>query len=464
MLKDCTSAEALFIKGNNHMSAGDPQNAEACFRNAIALEPDFAKAYTNLGVLLERDGRLAEAEQHYKRSITINPAAGKVHMNLGVLLARMKRFGEAETAYMHALKLIPTSALAWTNLGVLQGSRKEETKAESSYRKAIELDPKCRLAYFNLSYILLRQGRFEEGWRCLEARTLPAALDEALHCSRWRGEYLKGKSVVIGFESGYGDMIQFCRYATVLKTLGAARITIICHPELKALFTTLEGVDTVFAFDESFPHSKWDYWTPPLSLPYYCQTRLDSIPANLPYLRADNRLLEKWTHVLSKECAPSDFRVGVVWKGNARFENDTERSIPNLKMLESLGSITGVRFVSLQKGAGEDEAANPPVALPLLNLGPQISDFADSAAIVMNLDLVICVDTAIAHLAGALGKNCWVLLPHHMTDWRWLTARLDSPWYPKVMRLFRQPSEGGWETVIAEVREALQTLAVLRNS
>jgi ADP-heptose:LPS heptosyltransferase len=148
-----------------------------------------------------------------------------------------------------------------------------------------------------------------------------------------------------------------------------------------------------------------------------------------------------------------------VWKGNPRFENDAERSLPNLKSLETLGAVKRVRFFSLQKGAGEDEAANPPVDLPVVNLGPHISDFADSAAIVANLDLVICVDTAIAHLAGAMGKNCWVLLPDYKTDWRWLTRRNDSPWYPGVMRLFRQPRTGDWTTVVSGVRVALERFA-----
>jgi hypothetical protein len=218
-------------------------------------------------------------------------------------------------------------------------------------------------------------------------------------------------------------------------------------------------VDTVYAFDETFPPSQWDFWTPPLSMPFYCRTRLDSIPADIPYVHADRKLSEKWSSILSGQCDLCDVRVGLVWKGSTRFENDADRSLPDLKTLESLGMVAGVRFFSLQKGAGEDEATSPPVGLPLVNLGPQISDFADSAAVVVNLDLIICVDTAIAHLTGALGKDCWVLLPDYKTDWRWLTGRSDSPWYPGAMRLFRQPGMGDWATVVAEVRVALQRFA-----
>jgi Flp pilus assembly protein TadD len=457
---DLTSAETLFIEGNRHMFDGDAPKAKTCFREAIRLAPDFAEAHANLGLLLDQEGMSVEAEHHYLHSITLNPNLGKTHSNLGTLLANQKRFEEAEAAHRRALELIPDSPVAWSNLGVLQACRKQEKEAELSYRTAIELDPDYRLSYFNLSYLLLRQGRFEEGWHCLEARKWYARLERSLPCPRWRGESLKGKSLLIGFEAGHGDMIQFCRYASLLKAQGAERITLACHPALKTLFTTMDGVDAVLSFDETSPPLELDFWTPPLSMPLYCQTRLDSIPADIPYLHSDRKLSEKWSSVLSRECVPSDVRVGLVWKGNIRFENDADRSLPDLKTLEPLGAIEGVRFFSLQKGAGEDEAASPPAELPLVNLGPQISDFADSAAIVVNLDLIICVDTAIAHLTGALGKDCWVLLPDYKTDWRWLIGRIDSPWYPRRMRLFRQPRMGDWATVVAEVCLELQRLTL----
>jgi Flp pilus assembly protein TadD len=464
--KGLAYAKMLFAEGNRHMSAGNTRQAEACFREVIRLVPDSAEAaHTNLGLLLDQEGKSAEAEHHYLQSIALNPNRGKAHMDLGVLLAKQGRFEEADKAYRRALELTPNSAEAWSNMGVLQTYRKQEKEAEESYRKAMAIDPRYRLACVNLSYLLLRQGRFEEGWLRLDARDWYGQLEQRLPYPRWRGESLKGRSLLIGFEAGHGDMIQFCRYAAVLKTQGAGQIGLICHPALKSLFSTASGVDSVFAFDEDFvlPPSEWDFWTPPLSIPLYCRTRIDSIPANIPYLRADEKRLEKWSSVLSKGCTPSDIRVGLVWKGSARFENDADRSLPCLETLEPLGSGAGMRFFSLQKLAGEDEAARPPAGLPVVNLGPQISDFADSAAIVANLDLIICVDTAIAHLAGAMGKDCWVLLPDYMTDWRWLTNRNDSPWYPRGMRLFRQPRRGDWAAVVSQVRMALQSfLAVPR--
>jgi hypothetical protein len=238
----------------------------------------------------------------------------------------------------------------------------------------------------------------------------------------------------------------------------------ICHPPLKTLFASLMDVDTLIGFDEPLPSLHWDCWTPPLSIPFHCQTRLDSIPADLPYLSPERGKLEHWSSLLSQASFPADLRVGLVWKGSPLFENDADRSLPALDTLAPLGSIAGLRFFSLQKGAGEEDAAHPPTALPLVDLGPQISGFDDTAAIVANLDLVISVDTAVAHLAGAMGKPCWVLLPEYKTDWRWLSGRDDSPWYPGVMRLFRQPRMGDWTTVVAELRLALQQFTNQRTS
>ncbi len=463
VVNDLTSAEALYNEGNRRMAGDDATGAEACFQEAIRLEPGLAQVHANLALLLEQQGKPAAAEDHYRRAIALNPGLGRSYSNLGALLTNQKRFMEAEAAYGEALKLIPDFPAVWSNLGVLLACRKQEREAEECYRKAMALDPDYRLAQFNLSYLLLRQGRFEEGWRCLEARNWYACLENRLPCPRWRGESLKGRSLLIGFEAGHGDMIQFCRFAALLKAQGAARITLICHPALKTLFNSLEAPDHILAFDERLPPGDWDFWTPPFSIPYFCRIRLDSIPAEIPYLRADTKLAETWCSELDRECAPSDLRVGLVWQGSPDFENDAQRSMPSLGLLEPLGALVGVRFFSLQKGRGEAEATSPPAALHLVNLGPRMRDFADSAAIVANLDLVISVDTAMAHLTGALGKECWLLLPDYMTDWRWLTDRNDSPWYPGVMRLFRQSAMGGWRPVVTELRRALEELLQRRS-
>lgn len=447
-----TSAETLFFEGNRHMAAGDSARAEACFRAALQMAPDMAEVHANLAFLLDERGAAVEAEACYERAIALNPALSQVHLNFGTLLASHKRFDEAEAAYTRAILLAPESPAGWSNLGGLYAGMKRDAQAEVCCRQAMALDASYAKARFNLAYVLLRQGRFEEGWPCLESRDWYGALQAHLDCPRWRGESLQAKSLLIGFEAGHGDMIQFGRYAAVLKRQGAAHITLLCHPALKTLFVTLDGVDQVIAFDEAVPKTGWDCWTPLLSIPLYCQTRLDTIPAIIPYVQAAAGRIEHWRASFP---APG-IRVGLVWKGNPRFENDADRSLPGLEVLLPLGRVAGVHFISLQKGAGEDQAMHPPAGLPLLHLGSQIEDFADSAAIVASLDLVICVDTAIAHLASALGKPCWVLLPAYKTDWRWLAGRNDSPWYPGVMRLFRQSAAGNWTGVVAEVQAALE--------
>jgi hypothetical protein len=445
------AAEALFHEGNRYMQHGDFDLAERCFLDAVRVDADFAGGHANLGFVCERRGDATRAETCYRRSLELDPSYPETHLNLGVLLAARKRFHEAELAYTSALMLRPDSVAAWSNLGVLYACAKREREAEACYRVALNLDPAHVNARFNLGYLLLRRGAFAEGWECFDARDWYGALQAKLTFPRWRGEPLEGKSLLIGYEGGHGDMIQFCRYASVLKGKGASCIALMCHPPLKALFAQLAAVDRVIAFDEPLPTSGWDYWTPLLSVPYHCKTRVDSIPSAIPYLHAPPERLSRWQGVLPGE----GLRVGLVWKGSPHFENDADRSLPSLAALAPLGTLAGITLISLQKGEGEDEAAHPPAGMRLLNLGPRMTDFADTAAIIAQLDLVICVDTAVAHLAGAMGKPCWILLPYYKTDWRWLKDRDDSPWYPRVVRLFRQTVSGEWSDVVADVVRAV---------
>jgi Tfp pilus assembly protein PilF len=450
-----SEAEPLFFEGTRALSAGDLAAAGTALRKAIDLVPDFAEAHANLALTLEKQQDLSGAEACYRKSISFNSGIARTHLNLGVLLSAQKRFHDAEAAYLKSLSLDGQSAVAWSNLGVLHACMKREIEAERCYQTAMDFDPEYKLARFNFSYLLLRQGRFEEGWQCFEARDWYAAFAQETNCPRWQGEPLAGKSLLIGYEAGHGDMIQFGRYAAELKKHGAIHITMVCHPALKRLFSTLKGVDRVAPFDEAIPATGFDYWTPLLSVPYRCATRLDSIPADLPYLSALPGEPEKW----SKHFAMDRLRVGLAWKGNPKFENDPGRSLPSVDFLAPLGAVRGVQFISLQKKFGEEEAIHPPKGLPLIPLGAMVDDFADTAALIANLDLVISIDTAAAHLAGAMDKPCWLLLPDYKTDWRWLAAGYDSPWYPQVMRLFRQPGPGQWQATIDEVAAALALFA-----
>nr|WP_315232225.1 tetratricopeptide repeat protein [uncultured Albidiferax sp.] len=448
MADTASSAEALFFDGTRRLAAGDAAGAEASLRQALVLAPTLAEAHANLGLALEARGALDQAVASYRQSIAHNPTLAPTYLNLAGVLILQRQLDDAEVACAQALRLRRDDPDTWCNLAVVYARMGLEQESEDCCLEALALDAQHAKTRFNLAYLLLRQGRLEEGWAHFESRDWYAALAAHMDCPRWQGEPLAGQSVLIGYEAGHGDMLQFGRYAAELKARGAGHVTLLCHPPLKRLLATLPGVDALLGFDEELPTGRWDYWTPLLSLPYYCQTRLDSIPAALPYLRAEPALRAEWAPRLPT----AGLRVGLVWKGNPKFENDAERSLPSLATLQPLAGVAGVCFISLQKGAGEGESA------PWLGtaLGPQIRDFADTAAILDQLDLLITVDTAVAHLAGALGKPVWLLLPDYLPDWRWLTARSDSPWYPGVLRLFRQPAGGGWDTVIPLLAAALQ--------
>jgi tetratricopeptide (TPR) repeat protein len=443
----------LISHGDALLASGDLAGAAAAYLQAVADDPACGLARANLGYVRERQGALLEAELHYLQALALLPEHPQLLQNYGVLLHKLKRFDESEAAARLAVRLRPDSAAAWSQLGVLFACVQREDEAEACYRHVLALDPGFARASFNLAYVLLRQGRLEEGWPLLAARWQFEPLAQAFGCAPWQGEPLAGKAIVIAMEAGQGDMIHFCRYAALLKERGAARVAVACHPALRRLFATLPGVDEVYA--SPAPMAGWDYWTHPMRLPALFGTRLATIPAAIPYLRAEPALAQRWRERLAAASpVGGTLRVGLAWQGNPDYENDADRSLPSLHTLAPLASVEGVTFVSLQKGAAEAQAAQPPAGMRLLDIASALYDFADTAAVIANLDLVISVDTAVAHLAGAMGKPCWLLLPDYRCDWRWMTARDDTPWYPS-MRLFRQPAGGGWEPVMATLASAL---------
>ncbi|MET0320033.1 MAG: tetratricopeptide repeat protein [Duganella sp.] len=443
----------LLSHGDALLAAGDLAGAAAMYSDALAADPSCGLARANLGYVRERQGALLEAELHYLQALVLLPEHPQLVQNYGVLLHKLKRFDESEAAALLAVRLAPGSPSAWNQLGVLLACVKREEEAEACYRHALALDPGFARARFNLAYVLLRQGRLEEGWPLLEARWQFEPMAQAFDCAPWQGESLKGKSIVIALEAGQGDMIHFCRYAALLKQRGAARVAVACHASLRRLFATLPGVDDVVA--SPAPMAGWDYWTHPMRLPSLFGTVPATIPAAIPYLCAEPMLAQLWCERLAAASpAGSTLRVGLAWQGNPDYENDADRSLPSLQTLAPLAFVEGVTFVSLQKGAAEAQAAQPPSGMRLLAIASELHDFADTAAVIANLDLVISVDTAVAHLAGAMGKPCWLLLPDYRCDWRWMTARDDTPWYP-AMRLFRQPTGGDWDGVVSALAAAL---------
>ncbi|MRW83383.1 tetratricopeptide repeat protein [Pseudoduganella sp. FT26W] len=449
-----TDPQQAYLDANHLLAAGDYAGAEECYLQALALQPLHVAARANLGYLKEQQGAVAEAEFHYRQAIALMPDHPQLHQNLGALLFKEKRLAESEAAMRAAAELAPDSPTAWSQLGALLVCTHREPEGEACYRQALALEPGHARAQFNLSYLLLRQARFEEGWYMLDARWQFDHFPLSFDCPFWEGEPLNGKSIVLGLEAGHGDMIHFCRYAPMLKARGAQRVAVVCHPALRRLFATLPGVDHVHALGEALPGG-WDYWTRPMHLPGLFGTEMATIPADVPYLRADPALVQQWRGELPQQ----GLRVGLAWRGNANFENDADRSLPSLMSLAPLAAVADAHFVSLQKGAGEAEALTPPAGMFVHPIAARLGDFADTAAVIANLDLVISVDTAVAHLAGALGKPCWLLLPDYRCDWRWMAERGDTPWYPS-MRLFRQPRGGGWTPVIAEVAAALADVAI----
>ncbi|NVH78362.1 tetratricopeptide repeat protein [Paraburkholderia sp. JPY432] len=436
--------------------------AEAAFRRVTDLRPDSAEAWSNLGQVLGETGQLAEAEAALRHALLLKPDHAEGHNNFGILLSKTERYAHAEAALKKALELNANYAAAYNNLGHLLSGIGRFAEAEPAFVRALDLNPDYVDARFNLSLLLLATGRYAEAWPNYEARYSANMSDRKMvvpgfSYPQWQGEPLAGKSLVLLPEQGFGDCIQFARYMPLLKGCGSSRISVVCDPDLAALLATVDGVDDVITDSGSVPEH--DYWTFPLSLPMHFGTTVDTIPGALPYVHAAPGRLDYWRNELPAE----GLRIGLVWKGRETHGNDRNRSLRDISVLAPLWSVPGLTFVSLQHGQG-DESRQASAGQPLVELGAKIKDFADTAAIVAQLDLTICVDTAIAHVAGALGKPCWVLLPAFGCDWRWLQNRTDSPWYPGAVSLFRQSRFGDWRETIEDVATALRIWAATARS
>ncbi|WP_233834603.1 tetratricopeptide repeat protein [Paraburkholderia sp. ZP32-5] len=483
--------EALNNLGSTLKAMQRLAEAELAFRLALAIRPDYAEAHVNLGVVLFEVQRVPEAESAYRTALTHREDYADAHYNLGVALFGQQRFAEAEQAYRDAIRAQPDFAHAYNNLGcvlrvldrlpeaveVFQQALvvdpqlaqahanlaialvqlRRFAEAECAYRDALALRADYAEARFGLGVLLLGMGRFDEGWPLYEGRyEQPGFIHRKtramLGASQWAGDSLGGKSVLLWQEDGLGDMLQFSRYIALLKAQGASRIDFACAPALHRLMANVDGVDAVLDHSTALARvSTYDCWTSLLSVPFYLRTTIDTIPRPTR-LQLDPALIEQWAPAL--DALPPGHRIGLVWKGNAKHHNDVHRSLPSLATLAPLWTVPGLSFVSLQIGQGDDEARNPPADQPLLDIGSRVTDLADSAAIVAQLDLVICVDTSIAHLAASLGKSCWMMLPERDVDWRWMHEREDSPWYPHTLRLFRRAPGEGWADSVERVRRA----------
>jgi len=435
--------------------------AEACYRTALSISPTHAGAYTNLGRLYTQLGRLDVAESAFLKAVQLQPGDAINLLNLGVLYQSQMRLTEAEVAYRSALDANPARADVHFNLGVILKKQKRFSEAEVAYRQALALRPDYYEVKINLAHLLLMVGRLQEGWSLFETRYDVAWTHRKVDLPPvdmpvWQGESLAGRSLLVWPEQGHGDSLQFCRYLPMLKARGLAKLSIACSPALTALFETIDGVDECIPLDGEHDIGPHDFLCLTMSLPHRFGTTLDMIPGTTPYLRVPASRAAKWEGRLPDGA----IRVGLVWAGDPRPDQpdanatDRQRSLDARSYLPLL-QVPGIAFVSLQKGPATQPQINTlPADLRPFDPMSDVQDFADTAAIVEQLDLVITVDTSMAHLAGALNKPVWIL-SRYDGCWRWLHNRDDAPWYPNT-RLFRQKQPGDWSEVIERVKSALE--------
>lgn len=445
--------EAFCLLGALFRNTGRLDEAIAAFHHALALQPNLPETHNNLGNTLRDAGRLDEAGAAYRQALTLRPNFPEAYNNLGILLKDRAQLAEAIAACRQALALQPAYAEAHNNLGVTLQEAGRFDEAIDAYRQAIGLKPNYADAHYSLALLLLQQGDFAAGWKEYEWRRR----DENVPIPRltlaqpqWDGSAIAHRTILLHHEQGFGDTLQFVRYVPLVVERGA-KVFIGCAPELRRLLEGTPGVTRWLDWNEPLP--PFDVHCPLMSLPLTFGTTLQSIPRSVPYVYPDAAMVEGWRKDLARDT--NRFKVGLVWAGNPAHHNDLNRSLP-LASLAPLAQVSGVSFYSLQKGAAGQQAKDPPPSLRIIDHTSALNDFADTAALISNLDLVIAVDTAVAHLAGALGKPVWTMLPF-MPDWRWMLDREDSPWYP-TMRLFRQLSIGDWASVIRQVTTALHDL------
>src|SRR5215470_2595956 len=447
---DPDHVEALNNRGTALLNVNRPAEALAAFERLLSATPRHLEAQVNrANALLDLD-RAEEAIAAYEAVLAAHPRHAGAHFNRGNALASRDRFDEAIAAYDRAIALAPGYVKAHTNRGLALRALNRHQEALASYGRAVALDKDVVDAHINAAHALLTLGDFARGFAAYEWRWKLAALAphrRTLRQPLWLGTpSVTGKTILLHAEQGLGDTIQFARYAKLLARAGAT-VVLEVAPALKELLSGLDGAARVVAQGEALP--PFDLHCPLASLPLAFKTELKSIPAEIPYLSAPAERLEKWRARIDGLARP---RIALAWAGNPAHANDRHRSIP-LARLAPLWSLDGPTFVSVQRDGTERDAGVLAGSPRLLHLGNELSDFADTAAVLTLVDLVISVDSAVAHLAGALGRRVWILLPFS-PDWRWMLGRDDSPWYPTA-KLFRQPAIGDWQSVLERLRREL---------
>ena len=460
---------------NNHGAAlaglERPDEALASFEKALAAKPDFPEVWNNRSCALRDLGRPQDAVASCDQAIALRPNYAEAWSNRGNALSDLNRPLEAQASYERALSASSTLADAWNNLGLTYVDMNRHADALACYERALALSPDSAETHWNRALCLLQTGELAAGfaeyeWRWQRKRIAPSRRE--FEAPLWLGDTpLAGKTILLHAEQGLGDTLQFCRYAALVAAQGA-RVVLEVQPELTRLLRTLEGVDELVTAGEPLP--AFDCHSPLLSLPLALHTTASTIPARTPYLSADDAAAAHWRTRIAQTAPSHALKVGLVWAGGHRphvpelRKNDARRSL-TFDRFAPIVETPGVQFFSLQKG---DNAARQLSTMAerheasrrVIDWTDDLTDFADTAALVDNLDLVISVDTSTAHLAGALNKPVWIL-NRLDTCWRWMLEREDTPWYPSA-HLFRQPSLGDWDTVIASATHALAALAATR--
>jgi tetratricopeptide (TPR) repeat protein len=430
---------------------GRVEEAVSAFREAAAMNPKSADAQNNLGNALVDIDQADEAMRCFQTALRLKPDFPASRNGLGMAMIHAGKIEEGITELRRILAVNPNFVEAMNNLANALMKKREMEQCLKVLDRAIELRPDFPGAHYNRAHALLLLGDFAGGWQEYEWRRKAQKrylfMKQDFAQPQWRGEPLEGKTIFLHAEQGLGDTLQFLRFIPLVAGRGG-KIILGCQTDILCMLNRIDGIDRTVTTDQKIP--KFDVHCPLVSLPLALGTRLESIPANMPYLHPEKQRVHMWGDRLGeKNCR---LRVGLAWAGNPFFRGDRTRSM-HISQLGALSQAHGVEFFSLQKGAAAGQATAPAPGLSLIDLGPELKDFADTAAVMSHLDLILSTDTSVPHLAGALGKPVWTML-QYSPDWRWLLGREDSPWYP-TMRLFRQKQPGDWESVVKEVAAAL---------
>lgn len=442
---DASAPGPHYVMGRLCQDDGELGEAEAHYRRAISLKSDHAKAHNNLGAVLQMQGQLQAAVESYRRALALDPSLPQANQNLASILRDENAAEKAIAGFQRLLRENPRDAQAHTDLANVYRELGRHREAIASYGRAIAYDPDLPEAHFARGIELLLCGEYEEGWREYEWRWRVKAFSSPMRALRqpiWNGERLPGGAILLHAEQGFGDTLQLVRYAALVGERCKA-VVVECQAQLKRLLAATPGVTSVHAPGEPLP--RFDAHLPMMSLPGVFGTTLRTVPWTGAYVRppAD----------APRRISSPGPNIGLVWAGEPRQGDDRKRSL-TLELLAPLGETPGATFYSLQKGAGAAQAASPPAGMRFVDLAPHIHDFADTAAFIAQLDLVITVDTSVANLAGAMAAPTWVLLST-VSDWRYRLEGDTTPWYP-TMRLFRQTRDGDWADVIARAAQALR--------